>query len=78
MIAALEELSIERKKNKRLSKNLNEYGDQLEDLCIQPHKAEHKGSRWYAKITNKFKDHVWPWIWCIATIILQSCIKEEF
>jgi len=45
LIAALEELSIERKKNKRLSKNLNEYGDQLEDLCIQPHKAEHKGSR---------------------------------
>jgi len=34
LIAALEELSIERKKNKKLSKKLNEYEDQLEDLCI--------------------------------------------
>jgi len=33
-------LSIERKKNKILSKRLNEYEDQLEDLCIQLQKVE--------------------------------------
>ena len=40
LIAALEELSIDRNKNKILSKKLNEYEDQLEDLCIQLQKVE--------------------------------------
>jgi len=40
LIVALEELSIERKKNKKLFKKLNEYEDQLEDLCIQLQKVE--------------------------------------
>lgn len=35
MITTLEELDIERKKNKRLCKKLEEDDDKFEDLCIQ-------------------------------------------
>lgn len=35
LIVVLEDLSIERNKNTRLSKKLQEYGDKIENLCLQ-------------------------------------------
>lgn len=57
LIAALEELSIERK-NKRLSKKLNEYGDQLEDLCIQIQKVEKPQACIYGESYNKYDEEL--------------------